>query len=104
MDTRIQVSIEQLTQTVDKIGDVAASIERAKQAIETVISQTEPIWVGEARDWYAEEAKKICGKLKQQEECISKRKLQLQQAIQVYVDTEDSNKQAVTTLSANQIF
>lgn len=103
-DDKIKLDEDKAAAISNTLGKISSEIEMAAAQIEGPISETQPIWTGQAAENFFSEISKLISETKEIGEKVRQNRQQLDNAISIIMATENKVIKDTDDLPAGNIF
>lgn len=103
-DEKIKLDDNKAAAISSALGKISSEIEMAAAQIEGPISETQPIWTGQAAESFFSEIGKLVSETKEISEKVRQNKQQLENAVSIIMTAENNVLKDINDLPAENIF
>lgn len=103
-DEEIKLDEDKAEAISNTLGKISSEIEMAAAQIEGPISETQPIWTGQAAENFFSEISKLVSETKEISEKVRQNKQQLDNAVSIIMAAENKVRKDTNDLPAGNVF
>lgn len=103
-DDKIKLDEDKAAAISNKLGKISSEIEMAAAQIEGPISETQPVWTGQAAENFFSEISKLVSETKEISEKVRQNKQQLDNAVSIIMAADNKVIKDTNDLPAGNVF
>lgn len=103
-DEKIKLDEDKAAAISNTLGKISSEIEMAAVQIEGPISETQPIWTGQAAEDFFAEIRKLVSETKEISEKVRQNRQQLDYAVSIIMAADNKVKKDTNDLPAGNVF